>query len=90
MYELLCKYGEPNIQHTVNNTAILLDLLSHNDFWTVCTAELAQQNHLLAIPFEEDCQVLGYLIYRKEEANDFIMASLLKILSNYSQRYGIL
>lgn len=86
IYELLCKYGKPDIQHVVDNVAIFLDLLRQNHLWTACTSEQARQNNLRAIPFQEDCRVQSYILYHKDAAEDIVMKNLLKLLSQCS--YG--
>lgn len=89
MYEFLSQYGKPDIRHAVNNTAIFLDLLRRNNFWSVCVAEQAQQNNLLAIPLEEEGWIRAYVLYEETAKEDFLIASMLKILSGYGEQRGI-
>lgn len=89
MYEFLSQYGKPDIRHAVNNTAIFLDLLRRNNFWSVCVAEQAQQNNLLAIPLEEEGWIRAYVLYEETAKEDFLIASMLKILSGYGDQHGV-
>ena len=82
--ELLNAYGTPNIQHVVNHTAIFMDLLQSKDLWTVCVADQLPPDSLLTIPFQEDLKLEAYLLYHKEAKDNFLMLSLLKLVSGYS------
>lgn len=80
VYELMCQYGAPNIQYSIDNVSIFLDVLQQNDYWTICTEELARQHNLRAIPFQENCSAQSYLLYRREYENDVIIKSFLRLL----------
>ena len=81
VHELLSPYGVPNIQYVVNNTAIYIDLLQHNDLWSVCVANRVPQDALQLIAFEETLELSVYLLYHQEAKENFAMLSLLKLLS---------
>ena len=49
----------------------------------------AQQNNLLAIPLEEEGWIRGYVLYQEEAKEDFLIASMLKILSGYGETHGV-
>ena len=85
VHELLNAYGTPNIQHVVNHTAIFMDLLQNKDLWTVCVADQLPPDSLLTLPFQEDLKLQAYLLYHRQAKEDFLMLSLLKLLSSYSQ-----
>ena len=81
-YELLCQYGTPNVQHTVENASIFLDLIRQNQGWTVCIEQQAIHNHLRAVPFQENCTVHSLILYKKILEEDIIVKNLIKLLSD--------
>lgn len=83
VHEVLNRYGVPNIQHSVNNTSIFLDLLKNSDLWSIGVASHTITNTLLTLPFQEPLFLQGYLLYSEAAREDFIIKSFLQILRSY-------
>ena len=84
--DLLAPYGAPNIQYIVNNTTFFLDLLKHNDLWSVCIANRFPTDALLVLPFTENLRLQSYVLYHQDSQEDYLITSFLKLLDNMPLR----
>ncbi len=86
VHDLLNQYGIPDIQYIVDNATVFLDLLQRKQLWSVCVSGQILHNSLLTIPFQEEFYIQAYLLYSEQVKDNFVMSSLLKILSDYSRK----
>lgn len=80
-YELLKRYGSPNIKYVTNNSMFQIELLQHNDYWSLGRVDVNNVDKLIMLPLQEEIEIQSYFIYKESMKDSFVVQSFFKIAS---------
>lgn len=87
-YELLKRYGEPNIKYVTNNSMFQIELLQQSDYWTLGRVE--SEDKLITLPLKEEINIQSYFVYDEAIKDSFTVQSFFKIAYHILDASGIM